>query len=76
MLSETVKSWPAQWMAKGRKEDREEAKREIVLNMYIDGLPIDKICHYTGLPRQKMEEWAKEFKNNVSENPEPYCAPK
>ena len=51
MLSETVKSWPAQWMEKGKIED--------AMNMLQDEVPIEKICRYTGLAREKILELAK-----------------
>ena len=51
MLSETVKSWPAQWMEKGKIED--------AMNMLEDEGPIDKICRYAGLAREQVLELAK-----------------
>ena len=66
MLSETVKAWPAQWMAKGKIED--------ALNMLEDDLPIEKICKYTGLPREQIEKLAAD-KNKVSEPVTKYKAP-
>ncbi len=58
MLSETVKAWPAQWMAKG--------KIEVAINMLVDGLAIESIVKYTGLTREQIENLAAN-KNHVSE---------
>jgi predicted transposase/invertase (TIGR01784 family) len=53
MLSETVKSWPAQWLEKGKKEGREEGrekgKAEVAACMLADGFSVEKVCKYTGL---------------------------
>ena len=62
MLSETVKSWPSQWMEKGKVdgkiEGKVEGKIEDALNMLKDEVPVEKICQYTGLAREKVLELA------------------
>ena len=74
MLSETVKSWPAQWMAKGiekgREEGiekgREETLAQTALRMLSKGISAEVISDITGLSRDQIEKLAND-KNRVSE---------
>jgi len=66
MLSETVKSWPAQWMAKGREEGREEALVQAALTMLAKGIDLELITSVTGVSREQLAELTRD-KNRVSE---------
>ncbi len=71
MLSETVKSWPAQWMAKGR----EEAQVQTAIKMLSKGINIDLISEITGLTSEQIEKIAAD-KNRMAESATPYKAKK
>jgi len=62
MLSETVKTWPAQWMAKGR----EEALVQAALKMFTKGFDLELVASITGLSREQLAELTRD-KNRVSE---------
>ena len=74
MLSETVKSWPAQWMAKGiekgREEGiekgREETLAQTALRMLTEGIDSELVTKITGLSREQLEKLASD-NNRVSE---------
>ena len=75
MLSETVKSWPAQWMAKGIEEGREETLLETARKMLAEGIDIEMISRITGLSPEQIKKLATE-NNRVAEPAAPYRAKK
>jgi len=66
MLSETVKSWPAQWMAKGIEKGREETLAQTALRMLTEGIDSELVTKITGLSREQLEKLASD-NNRVSE---------
>jgi predicted transposase/invertase (TIGR01784 family) len=60
----------------GLKEGIENAKIEDAINMLADGLPVEKISKYTGLPTNKVKQLQKSLNSNnpnkVSEPPARY----
>ena len=73
MLSETVKSWPAQWMARGREKGHEETLAQTALRMLADNLSVETIVRYTGLTPEQIEKLRKDG-CAVKENAAPYKA--
>jgi predicted transposase YdaD len=80
MLSETVKSWPSQWLkegmdkgfAKGREEGMEKGREEIACKMIVRGKSFEEISEITELSIQKIEMLASKLNNKVSEPSKPY----
>ncbi len=54
MLSETVKSWPAQWMAKGVEQGIEK----VALNMLAKGKSFEEISEATDLTIDQIKALA------------------
>jgi predicted transposase/invertase (TIGR01784 family) len=76
MLSETVKSWPTQWLQegieKGREEGREEGKIDVALKMIAKGKPFEEISEITELSTDQIKKLAEN--NKVSEPATKYKA--
>jgi len=50
-----------------------EGKVEDALNMLNDGLTVDKVCQYTGLPKSEVEKLVASLdKNSVKEKAAPF----
>jgi predicted transposase/invertase (TIGR01784 family) len=45
---------------KGKEEGREEGKRQMVINCFVEGLPIELISKIAGLSVEEVEEILKE----------------
>ncbi len=67
MLSETVKTWPEQWMAKGR----EEVQAQTAIKMLSKGISMELISEITGLTREQIEKLTAD-KNRIAESATPY----
>jgi prophage maintenance system killer protein len=76
MLSETVKSWPTQWlqegMEKGIEQGRQEGKIEIALKMIAKGRSFEEISDITELSTDQIKKLAEN--NKVSEPATKYKA--
>jgi predicted transposase/invertase (TIGR01784 family) len=70
MLSETVKSWPAQWLQEGMEKGDKFRCEKIALKMIAKGKSFEEISEITELSIQQIEQLAQ--KNKVSESPVKY----
>jgi predicted transposase/invertase (TIGR01784 family) len=48
----------------GLEQGREEGKAEDAINMLNDGLPMEKVCKYTGLTEAKVKQLQKQLKTD------------
>ena len=76
MLETTMKIWADNFLAQGIEKGIEKGKEEDAINMLQDGFTVEKVCKYTGLSADQVENLAKKCLGKVCEPAAPYHAPK
>ena len=76
MLETTMKIWADNFISQGIEKGIEKGKEEDAINMLQDGFTVEKVCKYTGLSADQVENLAKKCLGKVCEPAAPYHAPK